>query len=60
MSTPLIKAIAEATVAGKMAYDIIDRKPLIPIDNKNAKMLNNVSGKIEFRNVSFTYPTRKE
>ena len=29
MATPNVKAITEGRVAGKMAYDIIDRKPAI-------------------------------
>jgi len=29
MATPNLKAVAEGRVAGKMAFDIIDRKPLI-------------------------------
>jgi len=27
MATPNLKAVAEGKVAGKMAFDIIDRKP---------------------------------
>jgi ATP-binding cassette, subfamily B (MDR/TAP), member 1 len=34
-ATPNIKAITEGTVAGKMAYDIIDRKPKILLDEPN-------------------------
>jgi len=29
MATPNIKAVTEARVAGKMAFDVIDRKPAI-------------------------------
>jgi Ni,Fe-hydrogenase maturation factor len=39
MATPNIKAITEGKVAGKMAFDIIDRKPLIILDAKNAKRI---------------------
>jgi len=32
MATPNIKAVVEGRVAGKMAYDVIERKPKIHID----------------------------
>lgn len=44
-----------------MAFDIIDRKPKIDIDDKNSirVSINTLIGNIEFKNVSFEYPTRK-
>ena len=30
------------------------------MDDKSGKTLENLNGRIEFRNVSFTYPTRKD
>jgi hypothetical protein len=33
MATPNIRAITEGRVAGKVAYDVIDRKPKILIDD---------------------------
>jgi hypothetical protein len=33
MATPNIKAITEGKVAGKIAYDVIDRKPRILLDD---------------------------
>ena len=43
-----------------MAFDIIDRLPSIPLNDPNAVKVDpkKVEGKIEFRNVTFTYPTR--
>ena len=32
MASPNIKAVTEGRVAGKMAFDVIDRKPLIDMD----------------------------
>ena len=36
MGTPNIKAITEGKVAGKIAYDVIDRKPRILLDDVNS------------------------
>ncbi len=60
MATPNIKAITEGKVAGKIAYDIIDRRPKILLDDINAERVGKIRGKIEFRNVTFRYPTRPE
>ena len=34
---PNIKAVVEGKIAGKLAYDIINRKPDIIIDDPNSK-----------------------
>ena len=60
LATPNFKALTEGRVAGKMAYDIIERTPSIKLDDPNAKSVDNLKGHIEFKNVSFTYPTRKD
>lgn len=58
--TPNFKAISEGRVAGKMAYDIIEKVPKIPIDDEKAEEVREVEGDIEFRNVTFSYPTRPD
>lgn len=60
MATPNVKAIAEGKVAGKMAFDIIDRVPKIRMDDPTAQEVGEIKGSIEFKNVSFTYPSRPE
>lgn len=42
MASPNIKAVVEGQVAGKLAYDIINRKPKIIIDDPTAKKINNL------------------
>jgi ATP-binding cassette subfamily B (MDR/TAP) protein 1 len=60
MATPNMKAITEGRVAGKVAYDIIERVPKILLDDSNAIPVHDVRGLIEFKNVTFRYPTRPE
>ncbi|CDW88003.1 abc transporter family protein [Stylonychia lemnae] len=60
MATPNVKAIAEGKVAGKMAFDIIDRVPRIRMDDPSYEKVGDLKGQIEFRNVTFTYPSRPE
>jgi ABC-type bacteriocin/lantibiotic exporter with double-glycine peptidase domain len=59
MATPNIKAVSEGQAAGKMAFDIIDRKPKIDQDDKEAEIID-LKGSIEFKNVTFVYPSRPE
>jgi ATP-binding cassette subfamily B (MDR/TAP) protein 1 len=52
--------VTEGRVAGKTAYEIIDREPKIKLDDPQSKPIGEVLGKIEFKNVTFRYPTRPE
>lgn len=58
MATPNIKAITEGQVAGRMAFDLIERQPAIAIDDPKSESVGNVQGRIEFKNVTFAYPSR--
>lgn len=60
LATPNFKALTEGRVAGKMAYDIIERTPSIPLDDHEAERVEELRGKIEFKNVTFSYPSRPE
>ena len=60
MAAPNIKVVTEGRVAGKTAYEIIEREPKIKMDDSQAKPIGDILGKIEFKNVTFRYPTRPE
>jgi ATP-binding cassette subfamily B (MDR/TAP) protein 1 len=59
LAAPNIKAVTEGRVAAKLAFDIIDRKPAIDQDAPG-KTTKELKGDIEFKNVSFYYPSRPE
>jgi ATP-binding cassette, subfamily B (MDR/TAP), member 1 len=60
MASPQLKSITEGKVAGKMAYDIIDREPLIKANLGKVVSRDQIKGRIELRNVSFRYPSKKD
>ena len=59
LAAPNMKSVTEGRVAGKLAFDIIDREPAIDQD-KPGKPVNDLKGEIEFKNVSFFYPSRPD
>lgn len=59
--TPHIKALTEGKIAGKLAYDTMDYKPKVdPNDKGSIVNAKTVEGAVEFRSVSFSYPSRPE
>ena len=56
---PNFKFVAEGKAAGKLAFDVIDRKPTIDADKEDGKLID-LKGSIEFRNVDFFYPSRPD
>ena len=54
-----MKAITEAKIGGKLAYDVIDNVPSVQ-PGKGQPFQGSCNGQIEFKNVEFTYPTRPE
>jgi len=58
MAAPNIKAVTEGQVAGKMAFEIIDRKPAV--DSKPNAKKEYDKGEIRFEDCHFTYPSRKD
>ncbi|XP_024922248.3 ABC transporter B family member 15-like isoform X1 [Ziziphus jujuba] len=56
----ILKDIAEACSAGKRINEMIKRVPKIDSDNLEGKILEDVSGFVEFKHVKFAYPSRPE
>jgi ABC-type multidrug transport system fused ATPase/permease subunit len=52
--------IAKAKGAGAALFEVIDRVPLINLNEGTGKTLDKLKGKIQFKNVKFAYPTRPE
>jgi ATP-binding cassette subfamily B (MDR/TAP) protein 1 len=57
---PHLSAIKEGQVAGKMAQDTMNAHVIVNPNLKNKKKVTDVTGKIEFRDVVFKYPTRPD
>ena len=59
---PHLKAITEARIAGKLAYDTIDNVPKIKASEPGTKVVTSkeTAGKYEFKDVSFVYPSRPD
>lgn len=56
---PEIEALARAVTAAGKVYAIIDRVPAINIA-QSGEVIEDFHGKVEFRNVEFTYPSRPD
>ena len=57
-----VSIITEGQTSALSVFEIIDRKPSINKTNGEGKTVipNQFSGKIEFKNVKFSYPSRKD
>lgn len=55
---PNLSFIVEASTAATRIFEMIDRTPEIDSEEKKGKVLNHVHGEIEFKDVSFSYPSR--
>lgn len=59
IGAPNFKALAQGRVAGKTILDTISRKPEILIDDPEASRVNTLSGYVELKNITFSYPMKK-
>eukprot|EP00624_Nannochloropsis_granulata_P005914 evm.model.NODE_42083_length_13037_cov_30.485924.6 len=57
---PQLSAVAEAKGAAAKLIEIVTRTPAIDSEDQSGQKLEHIQGKIEFKNVSFTYPTRPD
>ena len=59
-TAPSLKALALGKEAAHSIYQIIERKSLIPLDDPQGIVPATIQGEIEFCDVKFNYPSRKE
>ncbi|EZA49880.1 multidrug resistance protein homolog 49 isoform X2 [Ooceraea biroi] len=60
MTSPHFEAFAVAKGSAAAIFQVLDRVPTIDSLSKKGKKLKSVNGEIEFRNVKFCYPARKD
>lgn len=53
-------AFAKARVAAAKIFRIIDHKPGVVSNNESGTELDGITGKLELKNVEFSYPSRPE
>ncbi|KAK5613821.1 hypothetical protein CRENBAI_015701 [Crenichthys baileyi] len=59
-ASPCLEAFASGRAAAKTIFETIDREPEINCFSENGHKLDKVKGDLEFRNVTFFYPSRPE
>lgn len=57
-AAPILNEIARARSSAAKIYSIIDHVPTIDRNNISGLELDSVTGKVEFKNVDFSYPSR--
>ncbi|KAK6160343.1 hypothetical protein DH2020_003724 [Rehmannia glutinosa] len=57
---PNVSFIVEASAAATRIFEMIDRIPEIDSEDGKGKVLSHVNGEIEFKDVYFSYPSRKD
>ncbi|XP_021098295.1 multidrug resistance protein 1 [Heterocephalus glaber] len=59
-ASPNIEAFANARGAAYEIFKIVDNEPCIDSFSTNGHKPDNIKGNLEFRNIHFSYPSRKE
>ncbi|XP_047226189.1 bile salt export pump isoform X2 [Girardinichthys multiradiatus] len=59
-ASPCLEAFASGRAAAKIIFETIDREPEINCFSENGHKLDRVKGDLEFRNVTFFYPSRPD
>ncbi|ONK56031.1 uncharacterized protein A4U43_C10F3420 [Asparagus officinalis] len=59
-ASPCITAFAAGKAAAYKMFETINRRPEIDASDPSGKKLDDIRGDIEFRDVYFSYPTRKD
>ncbi|OVA17622.1 ABC transporter [Macleaya cordata] len=57
---PNITFFANATAAASRIFEMINQLPAIDSEDENGKILASVRGELEFKDVTFSYPSRPE
>jgi len=60
LTSPHIEAFAVARGSATAIFQVLDRVPTIDSLSKDGEKLKSVNGEIEFRDVKFCYPARKD
>lgn len=60
LSLSYFAQFAQGTVAASRVFEIIDRVPEIDPYSPSGRTLSSVRGRIEFKGVSFAYPSRPD
>ncbi|KAL0140038.1 P-loop containing nucleoside triphosphate hydrolase protein [Mucor lusitanicus] len=57
---PNLSAVSSARAAAYNVFQVIDRVPEINVDSSDGLMPDTIQGSLQFKNVSFSYPTRPD
>ena len=60
MSLSYYAQFAQGTVAASRVFEVIDRVPEIDPYSQAGRIIPDVRGRIEFKSVSFSYPSRRD
>lgn len=60
LTSPHLEAFAVARGSAAAIFQVLDRVPTIDSLSKEGRRLESVNGEIEFKNVEFRYPARKD